>query len=656
MNFTPCGRAKSKVYPFTDMRLKIGIARLLLPAIFLNLIALFTGPASARPQCMCPDDWMIIARDCPSPPYSVVTGAVCSSDNPFCVGSPDYWVCCLTDPIGTCQTRNCINMCACSGWGTKPNCCPNGTCDGAETHDTCPDDCPSGPPPCGVRGDACTGAGQGTCCNLLKCGTDSGSQKCEPCLLGEEGCCNGGGDCTGHPGDSVFCCLPGSHMCGSHDYGPRCYGGESCSSNDQCTTGCCQGGSCASSTACGCTGNGNACTGNGQCCSSNCAGGSLCCPTGQQNCSGSCATNCGCSSPAGTACSQPSDCCNSNCSSGKCCPDGQTWCTDHCQAPPCAVACHARLQDCTVACCSTNCPVPDAGIGGAQVCCNPGEVNCGGCMTPKAGTGPAVTCVHDCECATGNCSGGSHCCNAGDHFSNGAMCCGPGTDYCDLTGTCVVTPAAGTCNCTGTVRCDGSCSTPAQLCTDCKDVCGNMFATEITGLGLKNRPVQLRDALGRVQFTSKTDNTGNFVFNIDTTKYPSGPWYVVPVLSKLETAKPAQSSPLIVPVLSSPTFSVKGVPGVVHVSGRAGAFVLLSTWTYSGAKPPTISHAAGSTSMFVSGVINPNGNLDLSVPSAKYYTRCWIPQIGGGFTGEDGTPLPTGTVNPQSVDTAVSCP
>src|SRR3954468_21647060 len=98
MIFTPCYRIISKVYTITVMHLKSDTLRWSIrSALALCAIALLTPPALARPQCMCPDDLPIIQNECdhypgyPPGAYTPVTGAVCSSDNPRCPGSPDYW-------------------------------------------------------------------------------------------------------------------------------------------------------------------------------------------------------------------------------------------------------------------------------------------------------------------------------------------------------------------------------------------------------------------------------------------------------------------------------------------------------------------------------------------------------------------------------------
>jgi hypothetical protein len=123
--------------------------------------------------------------------------------------------------------------------GVDPNCsvcgtCGNGTCDGGEGHDNCPQDCPVNPPP----GDNCC-SGTTTCPSGQQCLRTS-NPACSTCQTQPgnlPGCCNSDTDCA-----HWETCQSGNAACTS---GKSCHSTAGCKIDSDCLVGNkCVGGTC----------------------------------------------------------------------------------------------------------------------------------------------------------------------------------------------------------------------------------------------------------------------------------------------------------------------------------------------------------------------------------------------------------------------------
>jgi hypothetical protein len=584
-------------------------------------------------------------------------------------------ICCqVFKPAPICQMRACPSITRgdcdseCSIWLTVLSCCGNKICEPGAFEDSksCAADCPPDPgspePPCSDRGATC-GGGE-LCCQGLTCGMDAGQLTCQKCLLGADGCCTTAADCTPRPGGTAMCCS-GSRMCASSNGGPYCGGGAGCTSNADCSSGCCD----TSSGICGtcpstCSDDDMTCNANIDCCHANCpipqggSGSKKCCPAGQVNCRGSCVwPPCDplCTKNRNETCTAQNECCTGKCTGGLCCNAGEVNCNGNCAAV--CNPCTKQLgQGCAIAtdCCTGTCTVGT----GPNLCCDPNERNCNGCMIPKA---DEETCASNCQCKSNNCSdmglpppATGHCCGISEHYST-KRCCPNGQEYCDLSNTCVPLPNNfnQTCNCTGHIRCDGTCSVGNLACPSCGDLCGTVLAAENPALPLKNLPIQLRDTSGKIRKTTTTGADGKYLFQ----SVGTAQWYVVPALGRLQSSDPGQLAAKIPQTTATPgTIKIRGIPATVHVTGTPGSLVILSANPINGNVPPRIDQTQGVTQLAISGVISADGKVDINVPSGAYYSKCWKPLSTGGYANPvNGTPPHTDPLDPQVSQCPPAC-
>ncbi len=524
---------------------------------------------------------------------------------------------------GECETNETCQFCdMLSGVGECTDCgssCCNPAlviCDGD-------DDCPSSSPRCEVAVGSCYCA----CVveEALPCTSSTpgwiapGCFNSNPSIL-----CDGTCDCTCHanwkadcgcPGGKIecdgTCSKPGTYDCSCRDStcigstcddgcGGTCAGIKDCSA---CTPDCsCRDSTCIGSTCDdGCGGNCAGIKGPDCSCRDSTCIGSTC----DDGCGGTCAGIKDCS-----ACTPDCSCRDSTCI-GSTCDDG---CGGNCagiKGPDCS----CRDSTCIGSTCDDGC---GGSCPGAQVCCAPDgdpcavngdccSVSCCGFVCTSSGRAPCATCDCGNQCSSGLCSSGV----CAFHMTR------------PIGGACGAVPMCGS----GGWACDGNCTFPPPPVCACAagGVCGRVLADEVwpTVLELKGVPVELRTSDGRPYMVQNTDPTGWFNFG-PTLEGASFSLNVV--TDRKQTASPASLE--AVP-LSSYTFTLRGATSRVQVRAPSGSFVMLSTITWAGAAmPPQISASAVARPKIISGVVGPNGSLDLEVTHGRYYLTCWKSVVG----------------------------
>lgn len=146
-------------------------------------------------------------------------------------------------------------------------------------------------------------------------------------------------------------------------------------------------------------------------------------------------------------------------------------------------------------------------------------------------------------------------------------------------------------------------------------LCGNAHAQEKASLALSGLAVELRDSRGLRLNNTLTDAGGHYDFAV-----APGPYIVVPIPDRLWSASPLSLSLSPDNAVSDGNFTMRGVPAHVSFSGKVGDFVLVTTYSYSGAQPPAVG--AGHLSAVWSTVVdNVHG---LSLPGGtNYWIKCW---------------------------------
>ena len=407
---------------------------------------------------------------------------------------------CGDDCIGCCTAADCPDCGACEevvcdksscSCETSVPCCPNGTCENAETCVECPEDCGGCPFDCG-DGVCAEGSGE----NCGNCPPDCACE--DPCFHCLDGQCQGDCECvcSGELG-GIECGFYKNCFCGSCDWGETCqnyqcaqdcaehcagkecgsYQGCSCGScgagencvNYQCASDCtqlCSGKECGSYQGCGC----GSCSGADQCVNNQCLP-----PECDELCSGKeCGSYQGCNCG---SCSDTDKCVNNVCTPTAGCGDGlcdesesESLCTcpeDCGTCPGCCVGFVCEPGMSNAACGKLGAPCMDCS-GVAKTCANgqcaaPCVPYCSG-KCPGASDACGGTC-DDLSCS-GCCSGticysGTSIMSCGKNGETCVNCLQLGNDTC-TNGQCAgVVPACG----------DGQCNGSETKCT-CSD-CGS---------------------------------------------------------------------------------------------------------------------------------------------------------------------------------------
>ena len=200
-------------------------------------------------------------------------------------------------------------------------------------------------------------------------------------------------------------------------------------------------------------------------------------------------------------------------------------------------------------------------------------------------------------------------------------------------------------------------------------ICGTVSTAEKPGpvQTLANVPVQLLDSNGSLLSVQKTAPDGTFNFQSGTTGpiTPGDTYYVTPVVSRTETAMPiGVAIPNITVVGSTVSLQVLGWPGTLQASGPVGSSILISTFPYTAADPPTLAANSPSTNDYYTAVIGANGTATLAVPALQggmpYYLTCWEAQPNGAslsFVRQPSAPgsLPLSLITPNGTVPA-PCP
>jgi hypothetical protein len=132
--------------------------------------------------------------------------------------------------------------------------------------------------------------------------------------------------------------------------------------------------------------------------------------------------------------------------------------------------------------------------------------------------------------------------------------------------------------------------------------------------------VNLRDAKGNIIQTTQTmaDGTGLYTFS----NPPTGHTFVNVAVGRNQVASPMSYKTTI----NSPTyydFSLRNFPATIQVKDVQSTFVLISTYPYAGATPPTVNVGSPSPTMAWSKTIGSDGTVNLLVPQGTYYITCW---------------------------------
>jgi hypothetical protein len=220
---------------------------------------------------------------------------------------------------------------------------------------------------------------------------------------------------------------------------------------------------------------------------------------------------------------------------------------------------------------------------------------------------------------------------------------GPNVCTNPLSGTLLTTPLQVTATLSG-----GTC-TPGQIC-------GNVTAYEPPFAGLDGVTLELRSStsgtvLQRAKSGPPSFPTGQYVF----TPPAAGLYYVTPAVDRTQSATPSQAA---VQTGYNADFKIRGIPSVLSFDNSVpGSFVLL---TPSAAYPVGAMPVADTGSArYYSGVVGPDGKVNISVPSGvNYYYTCWLPptsgrgaytrtantRVNGGTPLSPNTPITTGLV------------
>ncbi len=395
----------------------------------------------------------------PGQPCVGTDGTKCTTGN--CVDG----VCCTTATCSSCYACN-INgngTCAAVASGTTDpravckassvTCGQDGKCDGSGN-------CTYSPAVSGTcSATTCTGSTKttSTCNNSHTC---AGTQSACPNSLK----CNAAGtDCLGSC-TSNNDCLSG-YYCSGGTCQQQLTPGTTCSNGIQCTTGNCADGVCCDTA---CTEQCKACNLSGH--TGTCSWGSgasrhgSACTTDNSSCGGSCdGSHDTCQYPTvGTSCSTAT-CSNdlattiaNACNGGGNCVSANQTCSSsqYCTGTP--ASCQGKKSN------TSSCSLPiecSSTICNNNVCCSSSQTGCGGnkcctsgqtCSNGACLTNNGGTCGSSSTCTSGNCSGG-YCCASGAIGCNGA-CCSGATPYC-VGGGCKQCATNANCTASGYTVC-----------------------------------------------------------------------------------------------------------------------------------------------------------------------------------------------------------
>ncbi len=159
-------------------------------------------------------------------------------------------------------------------------------------------------------------------------------------------------------------------------------------------------------------------------------------------------------------------------------------------------------------------------------------------------------------------------------------------------------------------------------------ICGYIHATEKPSLALPNRPVELRDFQGNRMRCVYTDTAGFYQF----TGLPVAVYWLYAPSDRDEVSNPNVKNTQPNNVIGADDFMTLGVPAKLVVTGTFDSFVLVSTFSYLGAAPPSWGPGLTTPYPLVNSIVLQN----MTPPrplflrgNESYWFRCWVPKMVG---------------------------
>lgn len=161
--------------------------------------------------------------------------------------------------------------------------------------------------------------------------------------------------------------------------------------------------------------------------------------------------------------------------------------------------------------------------------------------------------------------------------------------------------------------------------------------------------VEMRDQMGKVKQTVKTNEVGHYRFTGVTIQ----PHFVTPAMDRTWAAQPNQATAI---EGDQKDFKVRGVPVVITVTtAKPATFTLLSVSTISAANPPNVDMTATNQQPLISAVSGRDKIARLRAPAdSAWYLTCWTEQ-SGRYVRTDSVRVPGTPGNPRT-QIAMSCP
>lgn len=158
-------------------------------------------------------------------------------------------------------------------------------------------------------------------------------------------------------------------------------------------------------------------------------------------------------------------------------------------------------------------------------------------------------------------------------------------------------------------------------------LCGDVHATERPTQVLPKIVVQLRSSSGQPIQSVLTNNSGHYDFTV-----PNGTYMVSAVPDRLWCANPISRTILSNNIIGNADFTMRGVPALLIPSGLVGTFVLITTFSYTGASAPPVGAGIGNINWTITiDSIQPPRGMKVQ-GGLSYWMKCWKRE-GNGYVG-----------------------
>jgi hypothetical protein len=160
------------------------------------------------------------------------------------------------------------------------------------------------------------------------------------------------------------------------------------------------------------------------------------------------------------------------------------------------------------------------------------------------------------------------------------------------------------------------------------NICGHVYAREKPTLALPGEIIELRTSLGNIYWTSMTDNTGTYTMS----GVPAGSYWISVANGRNQFSNPTYVKTQPNNVIGVLDFQKAGRQAIVTIAGPPDSFVLVSTFSYLGAAPPSVGDGVPylyvvSASIGLPDQTGTSNAVFRILGGQDYWFRCWTPQL-----------------------------